>query len=368
MKSLLTLSLIVISSFGYTQYCTFPGGCVTGSKQGEEYPIAYVPKKQVKEVRFAISRPKYESVKYREYDEKGRVVSIGNMKENDKYPYYTYKYDEENRLFAWSTIDKNREWYDMLKYVYNENGKKVREQERNHKGKLQQNKTWTYNENDQLVEYYRKWGDKVWNHDEYKYDEKGNRIEALNYFNKKKPYKDVYEYYENGQQKSRARYKPNGKLISKTSFDCNPIGVLEDKKGSQTSKCLKWEDYGNDYIREIDESYTNSGVYYKRVSTYTKDSMLVRKDYYSKNRLLSKMICNNEGNSIRFTSYGSNSINSDSHRIYKDGNLALETSWADGKVIETIEYSYFDNGMLKEVKKYGAKGKWQETIQMDYKF
>ena len=77
--------MVGLSSIVFGQYCSFSGGCVTGSKQGEEYPIAYVPKQEVKEVIFSISRPKYKVVKYREYDDKGRVIAIGNLIENNLY-------------------------------------------------------------------------------------------------------------------------------------------------------------------------------------------------------------------------------------------------------------------------------------------
>ena len=286
------------------------------------------------------------------YDEKGNKIEEIWYTDGYATTKQTWKYNEKGNRIEYiryddetMSIKKN-----MISYEEGERGNRVKTIWCEYEFGKTFNVERYYNEHEKLIEaiYYGENGN-ISKKQTWKYDDKGNKIEDIQYENGKIIFEDTWKYDDKGNEIEYISYhnKGNRKIVSmKTTSKYDDKGnkiestYYEDQYGNIISK---YDDKGNriEYIRYDRNGKIDIKETWKYDSQGNKMEEYEGKQYRKKwQEAFSKFIYENNRTTIEKVTYS-------------DGNISGEETWRydeKGNLIEVLE------------KKKQNTGKWQEEL------
>ena len=196
-----------------------------------------------------------------EYDENGNAVKRMEFHANSDTPYsiLTYEYDSDGNCVKKSERNNTYDYNHVITYEYDKNGNVI--QQITDWGDSSLIITNQYNEDDKLIQCYKKYSSGIWHLYNYEYDINGNLIKSFS-----SDFSDSWNIYT-------WKYDESGNLIREdwtrdgTDFDYiykyeydelgNKIKFIQSRGGSTWITLYEYDEYGN-VIKEIAPGETSS--------------------------------------------------------------------------------------------------------------
>ena len=316
--------------------------------QGDYYPIAYKPSKNVKTIVFnSESKSNKKTEKHiKTYNEKGQLLSYYTQKGNEeKVPLSISEYDGLKIIKA--SLFKKGKLYKTKECKWSQKGNITEEIYKNKKQKEIVHKTWQYNQNNSISSSILY---------------KPGTLDTN--------YKWVYEYYPNNRISRATLYNHKGKVEKTWSYECNEEGVKLEKREKETQVC-RWEKSMDSLLVRASQEFDEKGKIVKHVSKYTlKDTLLVETSIYDTDNNLTHKATYDKTylRPTRSTMYKKGKITYDYSYKYENKLKVYESLSWKGKQRFKKEFKYNNEGLLEEVIEYDNKDLVNNRFKLAYEY
>ena len=350
---IITITLLISSNFAFSQTNFNPkweyNWYVMPEWEAKYTPIDYKPEVGTKSVIFEDNRFKKKKVyKFiKEYNDKGKLKAYYEVKDDKKQALFLLERDTIKRTeLIKSFHHKKGHQTTELYSEYGERGEFTLRIMKNKKGKVDDKRTWTYNDNGNILssKYFKNGSDKViyeWN----------------------------YEWYDKNQKSKSILKNGKGKILQIWTYDCKQEGEQLEKKRDVKQVC-KWDEVDEKYLTEVSETFDERGRTTRYVSKFnisdTSIAQTIQYDHKNRVKRLSEFHGDYDKPTLYIVYHKGKEKYKNIYTYNEQGQEIEYVSYWKGKMTRKSVSTYDENNMLVNMKKYSKKDQLERDVNLKY--